>query len=291
MHVKRPFSSKTIHVVQDTISCQRQKPSSLFLEGEAVSNVRKFPFLEFSMFFSWLTEKGVLAMNPAREVQTPRFSRTEGKTPAPPTEEVQRLLDGIDITTVIGLRDRALLGVMAYTFARIGAVVSLTKEDYFCPEKRSILRFSEKGGKQKEIPVHHKLEEYLDQYLTAAKLSDDPEQPLFKSTRGRSKKLGSDRFGSQRRLGHAKTTASRCRRLQHLLQPFFEGSRYHQLLRERWLPRSCPADGRPCRLQNYQVVRSSRSTDPRCRRRKSQIHRLGSQTDAFSFQTHRLKIR
>jgi site-specific recombinase XerD len=147
------------------------------------------------MFFSWLTEKGVLAMNPAREVQTPRFSRTEGKTPAPPTEEVQRLLDGIDTTTVIGLRDRALLGVMAYTFARVGAVVSLTKEDYFCPEKRSILRFSEKGGKQKEIPVHHMLEQYLDQYLTAAKLSDDPKQPLFKSTRGRSRKLGPDPMG------------------------------------------------------------------------------------------------
>jgi site-specific recombinase XerC len=34
------------------------------------------------MLFSWLTEKGVLAMNPAREVKTERFSRTEGKTPA-----------------------------------------------------------------------------------------------------------------------------------------------------------------------------------------------------------------
>jgi integrase/recombinase XerD len=88
------------------------------------------------MLFSWLTEKGILAMNPAREVKTLKFSRTEGKTPAPPHQEVQRLLDSIDVTHLVGLRDRALLAVMAYTFARIGAVVSLTPQDYFQVGKR-----------------------------------------------------------------------------------------------------------------------------------------------------------
>ena len=77
------------------------------------------------MLFSWLTEKGVLAMNPAREVKTERFSRTEGKTPAFVEGEVQRLLEAIETSTHTGLRDRALLGVLAYTFARIGAVVNL----------------------------------------------------------------------------------------------------------------------------------------------------------------------
>jgi integrase/recombinase XerC len=62
-------------------------------------------------------------MNPAREVKTERFSRTEGKTPAFVDGEVQRLLDAVDPSTHTGLRDRALLGVLAYTFARIGAVV------------------------------------------------------------------------------------------------------------------------------------------------------------------------
>ena len=123
------------------------------------------------MLFSWLTEKGILAMNPAREVKTQKFSRTEGKTPAPPAEEVQNLLESIDVSHLIGLRDRALLAAMAYTFARIGAVVSLRPEDYFQIGKRSVIRFREKGGKEKEIPVHHKLEEYLDAYLKAAKLS------------------------------------------------------------------------------------------------------------------------
>ena len=141
------------------------------------------------MLFSWLTEKGILAMNPAREVKTQKFSRTEGKTPAPPYQEVQRLLDS---THLVGLRDRALLAVMAYTFARIGAVVSLTPQDYLQVGKRSLIRFREKGGKEKEIPVHHKLEEYLDVYLKAAKLSEQPGSPLFRSTRGRSRELETD---------------------------------------------------------------------------------------------------
>jgi integrase len=155
---------------------------------------------------------------------------------------------------------------MAYTFARIGAVVSLTKQDYFCPEKRCILRFSEKGGKQKEIPVHHMLEQYLDQYLAVANLPDDPKQPLFTSTRGRSRKLGPDALSRNDAWAMLKR-----RLLQHLLQPFLEGDRHHQLFRNRRLPRSCPTHGRPRRVQNYQIVRSSRSTDPRCRRRTSQI--------------------
>ncbi len=196
------------------------------------------------MLFSWLTEKGILAMNPAREVKTPRFSRSEGKTPAPPHEEVQNLLDSIDVSHLIGLRDRALLGVMAYTFARIGAVVSLRPQDYFQIGKRSVIRFREKGGKEKEIPVHHELEEYLDAYLSAAKLSEEPGNPLFRSTRGRSRELGADGLsrkdawamlkrrlrnaGLQRIAGHvdSRTTKLYDRRGQKVLLEDMERIRY-----------------------------------------------------------------
>ena len=103
-------------------------------------------------------------------IKTERFSRTEGKTPAFVDNEVQRLLDAVDASTHTGLRDRALLGVLAYTFARIGAVVNLKVEDYYPSGKRFLLRFKEKGGKENELPVHHKLEELLDQYLKASGL-------------------------------------------------------------------------------------------------------------------------
>ena len=61
------------------------------------------------MMFSWLTEKGILAINPAQEVKTPKFSRTEGKTPAFSTEEVQKVLASIDTSHVVGHRDKASL--------------------------------------------------------------------------------------------------------------------------------------------------------------------------------------
>ncbi|HWY93049.1 MAG TPA: hypothetical protein VNY04_09110 [Chthoniobacterales bacterium] len=85
------------------------------LQRQAAPPTVKQHMAAIRMLFSWLTEKGVLAMNPAREVKTERFSRTEGKTPAFVDGEVQKLLDAIETSTHTGLRDRALLGVLAYT--------------------------------------------------------------------------------------------------------------------------------------------------------------------------------
>jgi len=101
--------------------------------------------------------------------------------------EVQRLLGVVETSTHTGLRDRALLGTLAYTFARIGAVVNLKVEDYYPSGKRFLLRFKEKGGKEKELPVHHKLEELLDEYLTG--LGEEPGSPLFPAALGKTGKL------------------------------------------------------------------------------------------------------
>jgi len=147
-------------------------------------------------------------MNPAREVKTERFSRTEGKTPAFVEGEVQKLLGVVETSTHTGLRDRALLGTLAYTFARIGAVVNLKVEDYYPSGKRFLLRFKEKGGKEKELPVHHKLEELLDQYLKASGLEKEPGSPLFPAALGKTGKL------SRRRLVRTDTADMLKRRLK-----------------------------------------------------------------------------
>jgi integrase len=93
------------------------------------------------------------------------------------------LLKSIPTDSPLALRDRALLGVMAYTFARIGAVLDLTIEDYYVQRRRGWLRLHEKGGKVNEIPCHHTLEQYLDDYLKAAGIDGDPEGPLFRAWR------------------------------------------------------------------------------------------------------------
>src|ERR1700735_3495255 len=159
------------------------------LQRQAAPPTVKQHMAAIRMLFSWLTEKGVLAMNPAREVKTERFSRAEGKTPAFVEGEVQKLLGGIDTSTHTRLRARALLGALAYTFARIGAVVNLKVEDCYPSGKRFLLRFKEKGGKEKELPVHHKLGEILDQYLKETGLEKEPESPLFPAALGKTGKL------------------------------------------------------------------------------------------------------
>ena len=67
--------------------------------------------------------------------------------------------------------------------------MNLRVEDYYPSGKRFLLRFKEKGGKEEELPVHHKLEELLDQYLKASGLEKEPQSPLFPASIGKTGKL------------------------------------------------------------------------------------------------------
>jgi integrase/recombinase XerD len=135
------------------------------------------------MLFDWLIVGQLLPYNPAASVRGPKHSVKRGKTPVLSTEEMRDLLDSIEIDTLLGLRDRALIGLMAYTFARVGAAVAMRVEDYYVQGRRGWVRLHEKGGKVNEMPAHHRLEEFLDAYIEAAALGDDPEGPLFRSWR------------------------------------------------------------------------------------------------------------
>src|ERR1022692_1558793 len=142
------------------------------------------------MLFDWLVIGQVMPTNPAHSVRGPRHSVNKGSTPVLSSEEATALLTGMDVSTVVGLRDRAIIAVMTYTFARVGAVVALTVEDYFSQKKRWWLRLHEKNGKLNEMPCHHKLEEYLDAYVKAAAIAEDRKGPLFRAAIGKTKKLG-----------------------------------------------------------------------------------------------------
>src|SRR5437762_7158214 len=73
--------------------------------------------------------------------------------------------------------DRALISVMTFAFARIGAVVAMRVEDYYPKGKRWWVRLHEKGGKRHEMPAHHTLEAYLDAYIEAAGIRDAGRSP------------------------------------------------------------------------------------------------------------------
>ena len=137
------------------------------------------------MLFDWLVTGQVVAINPAHAVRGPKHVIKRGKTPVLTPDQARTLLDSIDVSTIIGLRDRALIAVMTYAFARIGAVVAMRVEDYFPQGKRWWLRLHEKGGKRHEMPAHHNLEAYLDAYLESAGHRDTGKSPLFRSAAGR----------------------------------------------------------------------------------------------------------
>jgi site-specific recombinase XerC len=125
------------------------------------------------MLFDWLVVGQVLAINPAHAVRGPKHVVKRGKTPVLTEDQARRLLESIDATTLVGLHDRALIGVMTYAFARIGAVVGMKVEDYYPAGKRWWVRLHEKGGKRHEMPTHHKLEAFIDEYLAAAGIRED----------------------------------------------------------------------------------------------------------------------
>ena len=140
------------------------------------------------MLFDWLVIGQVMPVNPAASVRGPRHSVKKGKTPVLLADEARALLEAIDTSRLIGLRDRALIALMVYTFARVGAVVKMRLEDVYDQGRRSWVRLHEKGGKQHEMPCHHKLEESLHAYIDGAGIVGDKGW-LFRSAFGRSGEL------------------------------------------------------------------------------------------------------
>src|SRR5271166_2030220 len=95
------------------------------------------------MLFNWLVVGQVVAINPAHSVRGPKHVVKRGNTPVLTPAEARQLLDSIDVTTLVGLRDRALIGLMAYSFARVGAAVAMRVEDYYPEGKRWRVRREE----------------------------------------------------------------------------------------------------------------------------------------------------
>lgn len=133
------------------------------------------------MLFDWLVTGHVVQHNPATSVRGPKHVVKRGKTPVLTADEARRLIDSIDVSTLVGFRDRALIGVMVYSFARVSATTAMRVGDYYPEGKRWWFRLHEKGGKRHEVPAHHNAEAYLDAYLRAAGIGDEARSPLFRT--------------------------------------------------------------------------------------------------------------
>jgi integrase len=72
---------------------------------------------------------------------------------------------------------------MGYTFARVGAATGMKVEDFYVQKRRGWVRLHEKGGKVTELPCHHNLDHYLEEWIAASGLGSEPEAPLFPTLR------------------------------------------------------------------------------------------------------------
>lgn len=162
------------------LSLERLEPMIIAAYIEQLMRTHSAPSVKqhlaaIRMLFDWLVIGQIVPFNPAASVRGPTHVVKKGKTPVLTGGEARQLLDVIDTTTIAGLRDRALIGTMVYSFARVSAVVTMDVEDYYRQSKRWWFRLHEKGGKRHDVPAHHSAEEYVDAYLRAAGV--DPESP------------------------------------------------------------------------------------------------------------------
>lgn len=139
-------------------------------------------------WLDWLTTRGALPGNPARAVKGIRYSTVEGKTPVLERAQAKALFGSLEeVTDIVSLRDRAILAVMLFGFVRVGAVVKMRVRDFEdSAGGDAFLVLHEKGGKERRIPCHHLVRNYLRDYLAAADLDPRSKLPLFQSAPGRS---------------------------------------------------------------------------------------------------------
>lgn len=148
--------------------------------------------------YDWFILGQILDVNPAQAVKGPKVVREKGTTPFLEEDEAKLLIKSIDTSTVVGQRDRAIIGVMTYTFARVGDMVGLNVDDYYHTGERWRLKLRHmKGGKDLEPPVCRKLQKYLDAYIEAPGIAGQKKTPLFRTvscTFGRNKTLTEKRM-------------------------------------------------------------------------------------------------
>jgi site-specific recombinase XerD len=192
-HTRKAYS----HAVRDFLAWAEGRQLDLvrIAPGDVGSYLRGLPWsvptkklrlAALRQFFDRLVNRHACLINPAATVRAERYAVIEGKTPQLGVEQARTLLDSIDVSNVVGLRDRTILTVLAFTAARVGAVAKLTAKSLVHDGTQYSLRFLEKGGKSREIPVQHELEGYLRAYIGAAKIT---EGPLFRSTVRKTKVL------------------------------------------------------------------------------------------------------
>lgn len=172
----------------DSFGCELADINPIIVSSyiELLTRRAKAPTVKLNLaairkMFDYLVLGHVIESNPAWSVRGPKHVIKKGKTPVLSAEEARHLLDSMDVGTISGLRDRALIGVMIFSFARVSAVVGMDIEHYFIQRRRRWFRLREKGGKDHDVPAHRKAEDYVEAYLEEGRIRHEMHSPLFRT--------------------------------------------------------------------------------------------------------------
>jgi site-specific recombinase XerD len=148
------------------------------MKSKTSTPTRKLRLSAVKRFFDIAVTRHAMPLNPALSVRGEKYSVTEGKTSEISTGEVAKLLKRCDESTVIGLRDKTIIALMAFTAARVNAVSMLCVGDFAYKGNQWVVILAEKGGKSREIPVRHDLELLIKKLILALGSPTDKD-PLF----------------------------------------------------------------------------------------------------------------
>lgn len=207
--------------------------------------------------FDKLVTRHVVLLNPAASVRGERYQVIEGKTPEITPAQARALLSSISTDQVVGLRDRAIIAVMIYTATRVGAVAKLQLKHLEHDGSQYCLRFEEKGGMSRLIPVRHDVEGFLVEYLQAAGMRGAKDGPLFRSAVRKTKTL----------TGKSMSAIDMCRMVKRRMRDaelpprlsphFLPGGNADESLGAGGCARGCAVPGRSRRRTNDSAVRSA----------------------------------
>ena len=195
-------------------------------------------------FFDELVVRHAVVLNPAASVRGERYQVIEGKTPEISVKQARLLLRGIDTENVVGLRDRSIIGILIYTAARIGAVAKLHREHFYDDGEQYYLRFSEKSGKSREIPMRHDLRGFLGEYLLASGHSEaDPGKPLFRTATWTHQAANAECNDSWRYGPYGETPDARCGAARSTVRAFVSCCDSNGSIGTRHIAQRCAAFG------------------------------------------------
>lgn len=131
--------------------------------------------------FSYLQIYGYVGANPAhgKFVKAPPVSR-DGKTVGLSEAACRILLEAPADDTPVGIRDRTILAVLAYSACRVGELVTLRVRDYGTNGEHRVLSVYGKGGKERLVPLHIEAVERMNDWLTVSSIADDRQGALFR---------------------------------------------------------------------------------------------------------------